>query len=159
MFTCFIFILCISTVHKISRFRVSFNIIFCAFLAFSSLGAGLVGKRTRKPLGAHQEKILIAIKENTAVLIVQTKLQTVYNISCVGKFNIIRLFTSIASLHSRRFTPIHLLTPYFAPRNKKNLTPKKRTNSYCQNEEILRWRTASTSIKFGQNDDRATAST
>jgi hypothetical protein len=76
------------------------------FLAFSSLGAGS-GKRTQKPLGAHQEMILIAIKENTAVLIVQTKLQTVYSISCVGKFNIMRFFTSIASFHhSRRFTPV-----------------------------------------------------
>jgi hypothetical protein len=71
--------------------------------------AGL-GKWTQKPLGAHQEKILIAIKENTAVSIVQTKLRTVYSVSCVGKFNIIRFFTSIASFHSRRFTPIiHLL--------------------------------------------------
>jgi hypothetical protein len=39
------------------RFRVSFNFnLLDAFLAFSSLGAGS-GKRTRKPLGAHQEKI------------------------------------------------------------------------------------------------------
>ncbi len=44
----------------LSRFRKSFNLIlFGAFLAFSSLGAGS-GKRTRKRLGAHQEKISIA---------------------------------------------------------------------------------------------------
>ncbi len=74
-----------------SRFRVSLILILLgAFLVFSSLGAGS-GKRTRKPLGGHQEKILIAIKENTAVLIVQTKLRTVYIVSCVGKFDIIRL--------------------------------------------------------------------
>jgi hypothetical protein len=57
------------------RFRVSLILILLdgAFLVFSSLGAGL-GKRTGKPLiGAHQGKILIAIKENTALLIVQTK--------------------------------------------------------------------------------------
>jgi hypothetical protein len=88
------------------RFRVSLILILLgAFLVFSSLGAGL-GKRTQKPLGAHQEKILIAIKENTAVLIVQTKLLTVYSVSCILKFIIIRFFTSIASIHSRRFTPI-----------------------------------------------------
>jgi hypothetical protein len=38
----------------LSRFRVSFILILLGvFLAFSSLGAGLI-KRTRKPLGAHQ---------------------------------------------------------------------------------------------------------
>ncbi len=42
-------------------------------LALSALGAGS-SKRTRQPLGAHQEGILIIMKENTAVLIVQTKL-------------------------------------------------------------------------------------
>jgi hypothetical protein len=42
------------------------------FSGFSSLEAGL-GKRTQKPLGAHQERILIAMKENTAVSILQTK--------------------------------------------------------------------------------------
>jgi hypothetical protein len=88
-------------------FRVSLIFILLgAVLAFSSLGAGL-DKQTQKPLGAHQEKILIAIKENMAVLIVQTKLRTVYSISCVGKFDMMRFFTSIASFHhSRRFTPI-----------------------------------------------------
>ncbi len=80
-------------------------ILLGAFLAFSSLGAGL-GKRTQKALGAHQEKILIAIKENTAVSIVQTKLRTVNKVSCIGKFNIIRLFSSIASFHLCHFTHI-----------------------------------------------------
>jgi hypothetical protein len=86
------------------RFRVSFNFdLLSAFLAFRSLGAGL-SKRTRKPLGAHQEKILIAMKENTAVLIVQTKLRTVYSVSCVGKFDIMRLFTS---MHCSSFAWFH----------------------------------------------------
>jgi hypothetical protein len=39
----------------------------------SSLGAGS-GKQTQKPPGAHQERILIAMKENTAVFVLQTKL-------------------------------------------------------------------------------------
>jgi hypothetical protein len=43
------------------------------FSLSSSLGAGL-GKQTQKPLGAHQERISIAMKENTAVLILQTEL-------------------------------------------------------------------------------------
>jgi hypothetical protein len=59
---------------QLLRFRVFFFFnLLGAFLAFSSLGAGS-SKQTRKSLGAHQEKILIAMKENTAVLIVRTKL-------------------------------------------------------------------------------------
>jgi hypothetical protein len=50
-------------------FRISLILILLgAFLAFSSLDAGS-GKQMQKPLGAHQERILIAMKENTAVLI------------------------------------------------------------------------------------------
>jgi hypothetical protein len=46
---------------QVSRFRSLFNLILLgAFLAFSSLGAAGSGKRTRKPLGAHQERISIA---------------------------------------------------------------------------------------------------
>jgi hypothetical protein len=90
----------------VSPFRVSFNFsLLGAFLAFSSLGAGS-SKQTRKLFGAHQERISIAIKENTAVSIVQTELRTLYSVSCVGKFDIIRFFTLIASFHSRCFTPI-----------------------------------------------------
>jgi hypothetical protein len=60
-------------------FRVSFIFnLLCAFSLSSSLGAGL-SKQTQKPLGAHQEGILIAMKENTAVFILQTALQTVYH--------------------------------------------------------------------------------
>jgi hypothetical protein len=32
----------------------------------------------RKPLGAHEERILVAMKENMAVFVLQTKSQTVY---------------------------------------------------------------------------------
>jgi hypothetical protein len=83
----------------------------------------------------HIRRLSIAIKENTAVSIVQTKLRTVYSVSCAGKFNIIRFFSSIASFHSRRFTPIIDLTHYFVPRNKKNLAPTRELISYLQNEE------------------------
>jgi hypothetical protein len=97
-----------------------------------------LGNQTRKLLGAHQERILIAMKENTAVLILQTKLRTAYSISCVGKFNIIR-FTSTALIHHlRRFTPIiRQLFFFFAPRNNKNLAPNKRTNFYSPNKEKM----------------------
>ncbi len=50
----------------LSRFRsLLLLILLGAFLAFSSLGAGS-DERTRTPLGAHQQRILIAIKDNTA---------------------------------------------------------------------------------------------
>jgi hypothetical protein len=65
--------------HPVLRFRVSFDFnLLGAFLAFSSFSAGL-GKRRRKPLGAHQERISIAMKENTAVC----DLQPNY-VSCIG---------------------------------------------------------------------------
>jgi hypothetical protein len=58
----------------ISRFRVSLILIYSVPLSLSSsLGAGS-GKQTQKPPGAHQERILIAMKENTAVFVLQTKL-------------------------------------------------------------------------------------
>jgi hypothetical protein len=62
---------------------------FGASLAFSSLCAGF-GKRTQKPLGAHQERILIAMKVNMAVLIYRPNYEP-FIISCVGEFNIMRL--------------------------------------------------------------------
>jgi hypothetical protein len=65
----------------------------------SSLVAGL-GKRTQKPLGAHQGRISIAMKENTEVC----DLQPNY-VSCIGNSTLLDLFTSM-----HRFTPIiHLL--------------------------------------------------
>ncbi len=75
---------------RVLGFLFSFNLLG-AFLAFSSLGAGL-GKRTQKRLVHIRSGFLIAIKENTAVSIVQTELQTVYSVSYVGKFDIIRFF-------------------------------------------------------------------
>ncbi len=75
------------------------------FSLSSSLGADS-GKRMQKPLGAHQERILIAMKEYMAVSIYRPNYEQ-FIISCVGKFDIMKLFTSIASFHHlRRFTPI-----------------------------------------------------
>jgi hypothetical protein len=48
------------------------------FSLSSSLGAGFC-KWTQRPLGAHQERISMAMKENTAVFDLQTKSQTVYH--------------------------------------------------------------------------------
>jgi hypothetical protein len=71
------------------------------FLLSSSLGAGS-GKRTQKPLGANQERFLISMKENAAVLQFTTKLRFLY-----WKFDIIRsLYINASFHHSRRFTPV-----------------------------------------------------
>jgi hypothetical protein len=127
-----------------------FNLILLsAFLAFSSLGAGS-GKWTRKPLGAHQERISIAMKENTAVVI--------YNQITFPVLEMISLHQCIISSFAS-FRTYRSLTCYFALRNKKNLAPNKRTISTRETKKILRWKTASTSIEFGQNNDRVTAST
>jgi hypothetical protein len=42
---------------------------------------------------------------------------------------------------------------------KKNFNPNKRTILSRKNEEILRWRTSSTSIEYRRNNDRTTART
>jgi hypothetical protein len=131
------------------------------FLPSNSLGAGL-GKRTRKLLGAHQERISIALKENTAVLIYRRNYK---RLSFPALENLTSWdSTSIVSFHHLRhiYHSYHSLinSHYFAQRNKKNLAPIRKLISYLQNEEnFLRWRTASTSIKLGQNKDQTTAST
>jgi hypothetical protein len=95
------------------------------FLFSSSLGAGL-GKRTQKPLGAHQERVLIAMKENTAVLIYRPNYK-LFIVSCVGKFDIVRLFRSIASFHhSPCFTPIISLLFTFLYEKQEESSPKIR---------------------------------
>jgi fructose-1,6-bisphosphatase len=89
-----------------------------------SLGAGS-GKQMQKPLGAHQERILIAMKENTAVLIYRPNYKQ-FIVSCVGKFDILhqshQFIIRLVSLLS--FVNSH----YFAERKRKNLAPNKRTN-------------------------------
>jgi hypothetical protein len=88
----------ISTINKVTDgiapiFRVlGFLLILIfsvPFLLSSSLGAGL-DKRTQKPLGAHQERTSIAMKENRAVC----DLQPNY-VSCIGNLTSLDHFTSM----------------------------------------------------------------
>jgi hypothetical protein len=64
-------------------------ILLGVFLAFSSLGAGL-GKRTQKPLGAHQQRILMANEREHGCC----DLQPNY-VSCIGNSTSLDLFTSM----------------------------------------------------------------
>jgi hypothetical protein len=76
-------------------------LILAPFSLSSSLGAGS-GKRAQKPLGAHQKRVLVAMKEKTAVFVLQTKLRFLY-----WKFDIVRsLYINASFHHSRRITPI-----------------------------------------------------
>jgi hypothetical protein len=94
-----------------------------ALLAFNSLGAGL-GKRTQKPLGAHQERILITIKENMAVSIYRPNYE-LFIISCVGKLHIIRLLHQLHWFnHWRCFTPIICLLITSLYKTRRILAPK-----------------------------------
>jgi hypothetical protein len=56
--------------YYFSHYRASLILIYSVpfLLSIRSLGAGS-GKQTQKPLGAHQERVLIAMKENMAVSI------------------------------------------------------------------------------------------
>jgi hypothetical protein len=51
-------------------------------------------------VGAHQERILIAMKENMAVSIYRPNYKQ-FIVLCVGKLDILRFFTSIASFMIR----------------------------------------------------------
>jgi hypothetical protein len=93
-----------------------------AFLAFSSLSAGS-GKRTRKPLGAHQENYLIPNEREHGCCDLQPNYA-----SYIGNSTSIRsLYINASFHHLRRFTHIIRFTLYFVPRDKKNLAPNKRT--------------------------------
>jgi hypothetical protein len=59
------------------RYILTFYFTFGAFLAFSSLGAGS-GKRTQKPLGAHQDRFFDRNEGEHGCIVLQTKLRTVY---------------------------------------------------------------------------------
>jgi hypothetical protein len=88
------------------------------FSLSSSLGAG-AGKRTQKPLGAHEGGIWIAMKENTAV----SNLQPNYVSSCFGNST---PFTSllhqcIIFISHRTY---HNLFSLLHSTNKKNFSPK-----------------------------------
>jgi hypothetical protein len=73
-----------------------------------SLGAGL-GKRMQKPLGAHQGRILIAMKENMDVC----DLQPNY-VSCIGNSTSLDPFTSIHCFIIRVVSLLSTLILYFA---------------------------------------------
>ncbi len=89
----------------------------------------------QKPLGAHQERISIAMKENTADFRFRPNNKPLMRF-LRWKFRhhqilyINRIKSSFALVHS-----YHSLTLFFAPRNKKSLAPNKRTNFYSRNEE------------------------
>jgi hypothetical protein len=100
----------------LSRFRSLFNLILLgAFLAFSSLGAGS-GKRTRKPLGAHQERILIAIKEKMALI--GTDLRFLY---CTENSHVLNSSKDLSNHHFIFITPIRMLL--ITNRKRRSFTP------------------------------------
>jgi hypothetical protein len=124
------------------------------FLLSSSLGAGS-GKRTQKLLGAHPDWFLIAMKENTAVW----DLQPPY-VSCIGNSTQLDFFTSMHCFIIRVVSLLSFISSLLRSAGQNKFLPQIRELiSYSQSEEILRWRTASTSMKFGQNNDQMTAST
>jgi hypothetical protein len=83
-------------------------------LLSSFLGAGS-GKRMQKPLGAHQERILVAMKENTVVFLLQTKFRFLY-----WKFHIVRsLYNNALFHHLCRVTPIIHYLVTLLNKNKK----------------------------------------
>jgi hypothetical protein len=84
------------------RFRVSFYFnLLSAFLASSSLGPGS-GKRTQKPLGAHQRENFDRNEREHGCLRFTTQLRFLY-----WKFDIIRsLYINASFHHLGRFTLI-----------------------------------------------------
>ncbi len=117
-----------------SRFRVSLILIYSVpFLLSSSLGAGS-GKRMQELLGAHQERISITMKENTAVSIYRPNYKP-FIVSCVRKFDIMGLFHQLQHFIICVVHSYDSFTRYFAQRNKKNLAPNQRTIFCLQNKE------------------------
>ncbi len=124
------------------------------FLLSSSLGAGL-GKQTRKPLGAHQGRILMPMKKNMAVC----NLELNY-VSCIGNSTQLDLFTSMHHFIICVVSLLSFVSSLLCFTRQKESSPKIRELIvYSQMKRILRRWTASTSIKFGQNNDQTTAST
>ncbi len=131
------------------RFRVFFflNLILVPFSLPGSLGVGSC-KQTQKPLGAHQERISIAMKEDTAVFVLQTKLGQPFLVSCIGKIWKHETLTSIAS-----FTLYHSYNLLLSALLKEPRRVYPRTGeliSERKTKKFLWWRTASTSIKLGK---------
>ncbi len=139
----------------VSHFRVLlFHFTFSAFLPFSFLGAGL-GKRTEKPLGAHQQRIFDRINEREYGCFV------IYiRILCFlyWKFDIIRSLYINCIVSS--FTSLLLFVSFFlcSTRQKEfsrnmstNFLLAKRRNSKMEDRLHVH--------KFVRNNDQTTAST
>jgi hypothetical protein len=95
---------------------VSFNLILLgAFLALSSLGADS-GKRTRKPLDAHQETFGLQSEREHGCC----NLQPNY-VSCIGNLTSIRSLTSMHHFIGVISLLSIICSHYFAPRNKKKI--------------------------------------
>jgi hypothetical protein len=99
-----------------------FNFAFGAFLAFSFLGAGS-GKRAQKPLGAHQERILIPMKENTAALICRPNYEP-FIVSYIGKFNIIRLLHLLHHFIARVVSLLSFVHSVLCSKKEEESSPK-----------------------------------
>ncbi len=96
----------------------------------------------------------IAVKENTAVFVLQTKLCFLY-----WKFDLVRFL--LQSMHHFIIRVVSLLSSlsFITLFNKtKRIQPQIRMLIFARKtKKFLRWRTASTSIKLRQNNDRTTA--
>jgi hypothetical protein len=129
-------------------------ILISAFLAFSSLGAGS-GKQTRKLLGANQETFLIAMKENTAVAIYNQITFPVLEIR-----HQLDLFTSMHHFINCVVSLLSFICSLLRSKKQEESSPKIRELFLTrETKKFLRWRTSSTSIEYGRNNDRTTAST
>jgi hypothetical protein len=82
-----------------------------------------LGKQTQKPLGAHQERILIAMKENTAVMIYEPNYKS-FIVSCVVKFDIMRFFTSFASFIIRVVSLLSFVNSLLCSKKQEESSPK-----------------------------------
>jgi hypothetical protein len=93
-----------------------------------------------------EEIFMVAVKENTAVSVLQSTLRFLYS-----KFDIMRLFTSsivfIVTLHAYSYHLLALITLL-------NKTRRINATSAYKTKKILRWRTTATSIKLGRNNDQ-----
>jgi hypothetical protein len=101
------------------------------FSLSSSLCAG-VGKRTQKPLGAHQDRFGDGNEGEDDCFVLQTKLWFLY-----WKFNIVRsLYINAFFHHSRGITPINVYFLLCLVRQ-EGFNPNKRTNFLLAKQRIF----------------------
>ncbi len=110
------------------HFRVyfNFNLLLVPSSLSSSLGAGS-GKLTWKPLGAHQKRILIAIWRRTWLFLFYRPNYEPFIISCVEKFDIIRLLHQSHPVIIRVLLLLSFLNSVFHCRKQESIDPNKRT--------------------------------